>query len=158
MKVSTAMAIKNLLPAIPDGSRALALIFPILFAASCSRTPSAPPPAAGTPSADAELSEPANPAFIGRVWVATTQGSPRGSMLVFLPDRSLLMDSCFETYRISKWGVAGDRIRWLEDTIPIEAEVKMPSPNELTLQVAGQDRAQTYVAASVPFVCPDMPR
>jgi hypothetical protein len=79
-------------------------------------------------------------------------------MIVFLPDRSLLMDSCFETYRISKWGVAGDRIRWLEDTIPIEAEVNMPSKNELTLQVAGQDRAQTYVAAQVPFVCPDMPR
>lgn len=153
------MAIKNLLPAIPDGSRALSIILTALMAAACSRVPSVPPTAAGAATpADTELSEPANPAFIGRVWVATTQGSPLGSMMVFLPDRSLLMDSCFETYRISKWGVAGERIRWLEDTIPIEAEVKMPSPNELTLQVAGQDRAQTYVAASVPFVCPDMPR
>lgn len=127
--------------------------------AACGRAPSAPTPAAATPAAaGTELAEPANPDFIGRAWIATTPGGPRGSMIVFLPDRSLLMDSCFETYRISKWGVAGERIRWLEDTIPIEAEVKMPSRNELTLQIAGQDRVQTYVAAAVPFVCPDMPR
>jgi hypothetical protein len=68
------------------------------------------------------------------------------------------MDSCFETFRLSKWGVAGDRIRWLEDTIPIEAEVSMPSKGELRLRIAGRDRDQTYIAASVPYLCPDMPR
>jgi hypothetical protein len=68
------------------------------------------------------------------------------------------MDSCFEAYRISKWGVAGDRIRWLEDTIPIEAQVELRGRNELVLRIAGQDREQTYVAAAVPYVCPDMPR
>lgn len=128
----------------------------LLALSACSRPPSAPVPA--TAGSSAEFSEPPNPAFIGRVWIATTLGSPRGSMLVFLPDRSLLMDSCFETYRISKWGVAGDRIRWLEDTIPIEAEVVLRGRNELTLRIAGQDREQTYVAAAVPYVCPDMPR
>lgn len=113
------------------------------------------PPAAG---AGAERDEPANPAFIGRVWRATSRGGPLGSIIVFLPDRTLLMDSCFETYRVSKWGVAGDRIRWIEDTIPIEAEVVTPSPNELTLRIAGQDRQQTYVAMTDPYTCPDMPR
>ena len=68
------------------------------------------------------------------------------------------MDSCFETYRISGWGVAGDNIRWLEDSIPIEAKVSLPSPDELTLQIVGQERAKTYVSASVPYVCPDMPK
>ena len=68
---------------------------------------------------------------------STTRGSPLGSILIFLPDRTLLMDSCFETFRVSKWGVAGNRIRWVEDTIPIEAEVITPSPNELTLRIAG---------------------
>lgn len=149
------MATRNRIPATHDDPRWLPLISALAIA-GCGRAPSAPAPAAS--SSASELSEPANPDFIGRVWVSTTPGSARGAMIVFLPDRSLLMDSCFETYRISKWGVAGDRIRWLEDTIPIEAEVKMPSENELTLQVAGQDRAQTYVAAAVPFVCPDMPR
>lgn len=101
---------------------------------------------------------PANGAFIGRVWVSAMPGAALGSIVVFLPDGTLLMDSCFETFRLSQWGVAGDKIRWLEDTIPIEAEVSVRGKDELRLQVAGQDREQTYISASVPYVCPDMPR
>jgi hypothetical protein len=78
--------------------------------------------------------------------------------MIFLPDRTLLMDSCFETYRVSKWGVAGDRIRWLEDTVPIEAEVVTPSKDELILRIAGQQREQRYMAMTDPYTCPDMPK
>jgi hypothetical protein len=113
------------------------------------------PPAATAPS---KLAEPANPAFVGKVWISTTPGAPLGSMLIFMPDRTLVMDSCFETYRLSKWGVAGERIRWLEDTIPIEAAVEMPRPHQLILKVAGQDQEQSYATANVPYVCPDMPK
>lgn len=131
----------------------------LMFAlAACGRTSTAPSSAAPAAASASQRDEPSNPDFIGRVWIATTAGAPRGSMLIFLPDRSLLMDSCFETYRISQWGVAGDHIRWLEDTIPIEAQVTLPSRNEMTLRIAGQDRDQTYVAASVPYLCPDLPR
>ena len=112
-----------------------------------------PPPAAGTHGDD-----PANPAFIGRVWRATDRGVPLGSMMIFLPDRTLLMDSCFETYRVSKWGVAGDRIRWLEDTVPLEAEVVTPSQDELILKIAGQNREQRFMALTDPYTCPDMPK
>lgn len=132
-----------------------------LALAACNRAPTAPaaqPQSATSQTTVAELAEPPDPGFIGRVWVSTRPGSPRGSMLVFLPDRSLLMDSCWETYRISKWGVAGERIRWLEDTIPIEADVQMRGKDQLVLQIAGRDEAETFVAANVPFVCPDMPR
>lgn len=128
------------------------LIAAMFTLAACGRPPDAPAPAA------AQRDEPPNKDFIGRVWIATTPGAARGSMLIFLPDRSLLMDSCFETYRISQWGVAGDNSRWLEDTIPIEAHVTLPSRNEMTLRIAGRDRDQTYVAASVPYLCPDLPR
>jgi hypothetical protein len=132
--------------------------------AACSK-PEAPaqpapppaPPVAESPTTEA-LGQPADPRFIGKIWISTTQGHARGSMLIFLPDRSLLMDSCFETYRISKWGAEGDRIRWIEDAIPIEATLSMPNDDELRLQVAGQDRVQSYVTATVPYVCPDMPR
>ena len=130
--------------------------------AACSR-PQAPtqatprqPPAESSPTA--ELGQPADPRFIGKIWISTTRGHSRGSMLIFLPDRSLLMDSCFETYRISQWGADGDRIRWIEDAIPIEATLSMPNDDELRLQVAGQDRVQSFVTATVPYVCPDMPR
>lgn len=112
--------------------------------------------AATAPSATATL--PADGRFVGRIWISTTQGRPLGSMIVFLPDRTLLMDSCFETYRVSEWGVAGDRIRWREDTIPIEADVSLPGKDELTLRIAGQDKVQTYIAASAPYVCPEMPK
>jgi hypothetical protein len=136
-----------------------------LASTACSKPPAptpaaqTPPPAAepSTPTTD-ELGQPADPRFIGKIWVSTTPGHARGSILIFLPDRSLLIDSCFETYRISQWGAAGDRIRWIEDTIPIEATLSMVSDKELRLQVPGQDNTQSYVTATVPFVCPDMPK
>ncbi|MDY6948464.1 MAG: hypothetical protein SXG53_22415 [Pseudomonadota bacterium] len=135
--------------------------------AACSKppapAPAAPPPAAQSSQSDAmpteeEVGEPADPRFIGKIWVSTTPGQSRGSLLIFLPDRSLLMDSCFETYRISKWGAAGDKIRWIEDTIPIQATLSMLDENNLRLQIGGQDNVQSYVTATVPYVCPDMPR
>jgi len=105
-----------------------------------------------------ELGEPADPRFIGKIWVSTTPGHARGAVMIFLPDRSLLIDSCFETYRISRWGAEGERIRWIEDAIPIEATLSLPSEHELRLQLVGQDRVQSFVTATVPYVCPDMPR
>ena len=136
------------------------LSFAMLALCACGgpQAPSQPAAAQSQPAAANERDEPVNPAFIGRIWRATTRGGPLGSILIFLPDRTLLMDSCFETYRVSKWGVAGDRIRWLEDTVPIEAEVVSPSKDELILRIAGQDREQTYIAMTDPYTCPDMPR
>lgn len=132
---------------------ALLLALFVLLAA-CGREQ--PAPAAATQATP--TNEPANPAFIGKVWISTTPGAALGSMLIFMPDRTLVMDSCFETYRLTKWGVAGERIRWLEDTIPIEAAVELPRPNQLILRMPGRDQEQSYVAASVPYTCPDMPK
>lgn len=131
--------------------RAVTLTMLILLA-GCGRDEPAPV------AATASRTQPANPAFVGKVWISTTRGHALGSMLIFLPDRTLVMDSCFETYRLTKWGVAGERIRWLEDTVPIEAEVKMPYPHQLILRIAGQDHDQSYVSATVPYTCPDMPK
>ena len=134
----------------------------LLALLGCSRpAPPAPPaPAANaqTPPAESAPADLADPSFIGRVWMSTKPGSARGSMLVFLPDKTLMVDSCFETYRLSKWGVVGeDRIRWIEDTIPIEAQVVVEGPHALRLRIAGHDD-HTYISASVPYVCPDMPK
>jgi hypothetical protein len=135
--------------------------FAMLALCACSGGSQAPAqPAAAAqpqPAAASQGDEPVNPAFIGRVWRSTKLGSPLGSILVFLPDRTLLMDSCFETYRVSKWGVAGDHIRWLEDTVPIEAEVITPSKDELILRM-GANLEQRYVAMTDPYTCPDMPK
>lgn len=132
-----------------------------LFACSKPPAPAAtapPPPAADSSASTGEPGQPADSRFIGKIWVSTSPGHARGSLLIFLPDRSLLMDSCFETYRISQWGAEGDRIRWIEDSIPIEATLSLPNADELRLQIAGQENVQSYVSATVPYVCPDMPK
>jgi hypothetical protein len=125
--------------------------------AGCGKNPPAPV-AATSPSAEAadESSSLADLPFVGKVWISTTPGSALGSMLIFLPDRTLVIDSCFETYRLVEWGMAGGNIRWREDTIPIEAAVDMPRPNQLVLKIPGRDRAQSYITASVPYTCPSM--
>ena len=142
---------------------AFVAIATVAMVAACSKPPGTqnatqnPAQTAPEPQSTAtEHEEPADPSFIGRVWVSTTPGAARGSIMIFLPDRSLLMASCFEPFRISKWGVVGDHIRWIEDTIPIEAKVTMLSKNEMRLDVPGH--VQTFIGASVPYKCPDMPK
>ena len=115
-------------------------------------------PATAATAATGESPPPADGLFMGRMWISTTAGAPRGSFMIFLPDHTMLMGSCVETYRLSEWGVAGDKIRWREDTIPIEAEVTVPRRNQMELQIAGQDHRQSFVLASAPYVCPDMPK
>jgi hypothetical protein len=56
-------------------------------------------------------------------------------------------------------GVAGDRIRWLEDTVPIEAEVVTPGRTSSPCKIAGQNREQRLTSRSTdPYTCPDMPK
>lgn len=117
------------------------------------------PPPAPAPAATVAEGEDALPSFVGTVWVSTTSGHARGSILVFLPDKTVLRDSCFETFRVSKWGIISPtRIRWIEDSIPIEAEWSQPSRDELIFEPVGTGRRESYVSISVPYVCPSMPR
>jgi hypothetical protein len=133
-----------------------ALLAALSLLAACSKP--APPPAIAPAVTVAEGEDPL-PSFVGTIWVSTTSGHARGSVLVFLPDRSVLRDSCFETFRVSKWGIISPtRIRWIEDSIPIEAEWSQPSKNELIFEPVGTGRRESYVSISVPYVCPDMSR
>ena len=124
--------------------------------AACTDAP-APPPAravGGTAATDAS-------ALTNRVWIRTSPDPPLGSMLVFLSDGTLLQDSCGETYRLSQWRADDvDSIRWQEDTAEVRATVVKVTEADLTLRldlVSGVGTA-TYVAATVPYVCPDLPR
>lgn len=124
----------------------------------CDRAPpvASPPVGAGgaRPAAGEALGEPQDARFIGRIWVAISPRSARGAMKVFLPDRTLLLHTCGGDLRISRWGARGDRIRWIEDTIPIEATVALPTADELELHVAGLRQVQTYIAADETHTCP----
>ena len=87
-----------------------------LVATACG-APSAPPPAA-PPASAAPL------AFVGTIWLSSDPAAVLGTMRIFLADGTLVMDSCFETYRLARWEVLdGRRVAWQEDTARIEAEV-----------------------------------
>ena len=101
-------------------------------------------------------------ALAGKAWVeAKPQSGLPGVMMVFLSDGTLLMDSCWETYALRKWSRNGpDSVSWDEDGAKISAKIKSMTPTQLTLQVkAGRDTVEhRYLAAKVPYVCPDMKR
>lgn len=99
--------------------------------------------------------------FVGRVWLSDDAADAPGTVRVFLPDGTLLMDSCVEGYRLTRWRTTGPSgVEWDEDTARIEAEVLEASADSLRLRLTlrgGEVRDETYRPAAVPFVCPDLP-
>ncbi len=99
--------------------------------------------------------------LVGRVWLSVDPGAPLGTIRIFLADGTLVMDSCFETYRLARWEVVdARRIAWQEDTARIEAEVDESTAGQLglRLQLRQETKDERYRLADVPFVCPDLPR
>ena len=95
------------------------------------------------PGASSTPQEPPRPSqFVGKVWLSTDASAPPGTIRIFLPDGTLLMDSCGETYRLAKWRAVDDRrIEWTEDTARIEAQITRLTDDELQLRL--QLRAET---------------
>jgi hypothetical protein len=98
------------------------------------------------------------PSFVGKVWISTDSTAALGTMRMFLPDGTLLMTSCVETYRLARWeNIDGNRIAWSEDTARLEAEIAQATPEELQLRIRlvnGELREEGYRQARVPYVCP----
>ncbi len=99
--------------------------------------------------------------MVGKVWISTDASAGPGTLRIFLPDGTLVMDSCWETYRLAHWqAVDHRRLEWQEDTTRIEAEIITLSGEQLQLRLrlAGEFKEETYRLARIPFVCPDVPR
>ena len=99
-----------------------------------------------------------SPSFVGRTWISTDSMAAPNTLRIFLPDGTLVMVSCSETYRLASWRRIGAQvIEWREDTARIEAEVTQPNPNQLRLRLRlqGETKDEQYQLAKVPFVCPD---
>lgn len=98
--------------------------------------------------------------LLNKVWVRSDADEALpGPMQIFLADGTLVSDSCWETYRLSKWQqVSANAISWDEDGMTINADIASVSENELVLNLKlGSDvQEQRFVSASVPYVCPDM--
>lgn len=113
-----------------------------------------------TTDAQAEA-QPLKRTLTNRVWVKQDTGDLPGVMRIFLSDGTMVSDSCWETHRLSQWKMTGDTaITWNEDGMDINAEVLSVSSGELVLNLLlGSDKVEErYTAATVPYVCPDMPK
>ena len=102
--------------------------------------------------------DPAPQPFVGKTWVSTDSTAVPGTLRTFLPDGTLVMDSCSETHRLTAWRSLGSRlIEWREDAARIEAEVTQSGPSQLRLRMRlrGEARDEHYQLATLPFVCPD---
>lgn len=98
--------------------------------------------------------------IIDRVWVRTDATVPPGAKRVFLSDGTLVSDSCWETYRLSSWQLRpGGTLIWREDEADIRAEIVESTDTALVLRLLLVDgeKLEHYEAASVPYVCPDIP-
>ena len=112
------------------------------------------------PGAAAPTSE-ANPAWVDRAWVRADPTDMPGQMRIFLADGTLLMDSCWEVYRLAEWRrTGGDTIAWSEDGQGIRAVVMEQGEASLRLRLLLVDgtRDESYRPADVPYVCPEMSR
>lgn len=96
-----------------------------------------------------------------RVWTREDDGGLPGVIRIFLSDGTLVQDSCWETHRLSSWSMVSDTaLRWNEDGMDIDADIVALSAEDLVLRLnlPGGAVEERYVAASVPYVCPDMPK
>ena len=97
-----------------------------------------------------------------RVWVkAGDEASLPGVVKIFLSDGTLVQDSCWETHRLSAWTKAGDNaVSWNEDGMDIKADIVTLTADELvlSLKLIGGDVEERYTPATVPYVCPDIPK
>jgi hypothetical protein len=99
--------------------------------------------------------------LLNKVWVQQGESASPGTMQIFLADGTLVSDSCWETYRLSKWQQVSDTaISWEEDGMTINADISSLTADELVLSLKlGSDIVeQRFAPAVVPTVCPDMPR
>ena len=96
--------------------------------------------------------------FIGKTWLSTDASAAAGTLRVFLPDGTLVMDSCVETYRLARWRLVGRRVEWDEDGARIQAEVSQVTRDQLKLRMnlGGEIKEENYRLARGAFTCPDL--
>jgi hypothetical protein len=98
--------------------------------------------------------------FTNRVWTQEESEALPGVVRIFLSDGTLVSDSCWETHRLSEWKqVSASKISWNEDGTDIDADIVTLTPSQLVLKLnlASGAVEERYVAATAPYVCPDMP-
>ena len=124
--------------------------------------PAAAQDSSATPVTESSTDDDEGDELTDRVWVkAGDEASLPGVVKIFLSDGTLVQDSCWETHRLSAWQKTGDNaVTWNEDGMDIKADIVTLSADELvlSLKLTGGDVEERYTPATVPYVCPDIPK
>jgi len=127
------------------------LIVTAAIAASCTAKP---PPAPAPP--------PQQLVLLNKVWrVTAPTGKPLGSMYLFLPDGTLLMTSCVETYRLAKWSANADGTLTITEDAATTYRATYQAADrtaKLTFALKNESMSVDLRVAETPFVCPDLRR
>ena len=137
-----------------------AAVFALLAMWGVSSTACLPAFAEDSVTESATESKTSKPGLVDRVWTKADGDLP-GVMKIFLSDGTLVQDSCWETHRLSPWELTSETaIKWNEDGMDIAADIVSLSDGELVLNLKlGRDTVkEKYVSASVPYLCPDIPK
>jgi hypothetical protein len=142
-----------------DTKAAILALMSVWGVGTCATLPASAQEADAAEDATDDAREGENP-LLNKVWIrADTDANLPGPMQIFLRDGTLVSDSCWETYRLSKWQQVSDSaISWDEDGMTINADIASVSATELVLnlKLGSQVQEQRFVTATVPYVCPDM--
>ena len=124
----------------------------------------APPcvPAFAEETATEAASDTEGDTLTDRVWVkAGDEAELPGVIRIFLSDGTMVQDSCWETHRLSAWHKDGEAaLSWDEDGVEIKADIVTLTADELvlSLKLTDGDLEERYTPATVPYVCPDIPK
>jgi hypothetical protein len=139
-----------------DTKAAILALMSVWGVGTCATLPANAQELEDTAEAGADSENP----LLNKVWIrADADAALPGPMQIFLGDGTLVSDSCWETYRLSKWQQVSDSaISWDEDGMTINADITSLSATELVLSLKlGSDvQEQRFVTAEVPYICPDM--
>lgn len=142
-----------------DTKAAIFALMSVWGVGTCATLPASAQDSDTTEDATDEAGERNNP-LLNKVWVrADADPSLPGPMQIFLGDGTLVSDSCWETYRLSKWQQVSDSaISWDEDGMTINADIASVSETELVLnlKLGSEVQEQRFTVAEAPYVCPDM--
>ena len=142
-----------------DTKAAILALMSVWGVGTCAALPANAQDTDASEDATDEAGDRNNP-LLNKVWVrADADAALPGPMQIFLGDGTLVSDSCWETYRLSKWQqVSESAISWDEDGMTINADIASISDTELVLnlKLGGDVQEQRFTSATVPYVCPDM--
>lgn len=142
-----------------DTKAAILALMSVWGVGTCATLPASAQDADVAQDATEKAGDGGNP-LLNKVWIrADADAALPGPMQIFLGDGTLVSDSCWETYRLSKWQQVSDSaISWDEDGMTINADITSLSATELVLnlKLGSEIREQRFVTVDVPYVCPDM--